>query len=677
MNINHIPQVLKEKGLFCVWKYNDTQGKVPYNPLTNQMAKTNDRTTFTDFKTAYDSFSKNQYKGLGLGIFDGFGAIDIDHCISSNGISEMALDIVNTIKSYTEISPSSKGIRIIFKTENFSYDKEKYLIMNHKKGVEIYVPNVTSKYVTITGNTFKYKEIVTINNELLQVLERYMKRTNRVNTPNNIPSSTTRTKTNQEYLEIGLQKDKKLKEYWSGSRLLDKSESENDFGFMRKLMFWTNNDEMLSIQTFSSSPYSLQKDEKHKKKLQRKDYLPNLARAAILSVTAEQKNTEWREKNMNTTPPKPTETIELKSRENMISAKMLQEIELPPLKYLVEDILPEGTSILVAPSKIGKSWLVLDMGLSIAGGQSFLGKKTEPVGVLYFALEDSLRRLQDRMKKVLGKRSIPEHFYIQTRIDSEDHQFLSCLKECLKTYKDIKFIIIDTLGKIRGQALPRETAYQQDYREIGQIKEFADDNNLSVLFVHHTRKMKDSSDPFNMISGTNGIMGAADTIWVINKDNRTDNRSILHITGRDVQENDIVIHQDKMDCRWKIDGDFSEIEEQEKKREYLENPLVMTIKNLLTNSENRQWKGTATTFLDYCQTLTGISPCTPKKLSSELSELKSALCQYDKIIYQSLSNGNAGKIHFFKYIYPVINTPDTSLITTITSEDDFPENVEF
>lgn len=86
---------------------------------------------------------------------------------------------------------------------------------------------------------------------------------------------------------------------------------------------------------------------------------------------------------------------------NVISAPELQRAKLPPLEFLIEGILPSGTSLLTAASKIGKSWMVLDLGLCQASGRPFMGHKTNQCGVLYLALEDSLHRLQNRMDKIL------------------------------------------------------------------------------------------------------------------------------------------------------------------------------------------------------------------------------------------------------------------------------------
>lgn len=163
-------------------------------------------------------------------------------------------------------------------------------------------------------------------------------------------------------------------------------------------------------------------------------------------------------------PPKEVQPL------TVTTAPDLQKANLPPVKFLVEGTLPEGTSLLTAASKISKSWLVLDLGLCNAAGARFLGHATNQCGVLYLALEDSLNRLQDRMNKVLNGKPAPSQFYFATEAPKLDNGLLDTLDDHLKKYPDTKLIIIDTLQKVRGQALPRESGYAQDYREMETIK---------------------------------------------------------------------------------------------------------------------------------------------------------------------------------------------------------------
>lgn len=334
----------------------------------------------------------------------------------------------------------------------------------------------------------------------------------------------------------------------------------------------------------------------------------------------------------------------------VISAPDLQKANLPPIKYLVDGILPEGTSLLSAASKIGKSWMVLDLGLCLASGKSFLGHDTHQTGVLYLALEDSLQRLQSRMKTVWGKAPAPPLFGFTTKAPTLDRGLLDTLDDHLQRKPDTKFFIIDTLQKIRGQSLSREAAYAQDYREMGVVKEFMDKYALSVQFLHHNRKMRDDGDPFNMISGTNGIMGAADTVWTITKDRRDGCEAVLHITGRDVRQSDTAIRFDEERCMWEQLGAVDWLAEQRARLEYNQSPIVKTVKKLLEQSLEHRWDGTASELMEagkyIAQTYLSLST---KKLGREITALEKPLFEYDGIVHAASSHGTAGKKHSFYY----------------------------
>lgn len=334
----------------------------------------------------------------------------------------------------------------------------------------------------------------------------------------------------------------------------------------------------------------------------------------------------------------------------VISAPELQKANLPPVKFLIEGILPDGTSLLTAASKIGKSWMVLHLGLCQAAGEPFMGHKTNQCGVLYLALEDSLHRLQNRMNKILKGKPAPEQFYFTTEAPKLDNGLLETLDAHMKQHPDTKLIIIDTLQKVRGQSLPREAAYAQDYREMETIKGHMDKRGVSVLFVHHNRKMKDDDDPFNMISGTNGIMGAVDTIWTITKARRIDEEATLHITGRDVEQSDTVIRFDKGSWTWKPVGEAGWLAEQRAMLAYNDSPIVKTIKKLLEQSPEHRWDGTAKDLMEagkyIARTYLAVDN---QKLGYAIRDLEKPLFEYDGIVHSSGSNGTGGKKHHFYY----------------------------
>ena len=156
-NYASLPDALKANGLFCVWKYevrDNKPTKVPYNPITNRRGRSNDRATFSDFQTAVTQLNSGHYDGIGIGIFDGLGVIDIDHCIDDSGkLSENAQNVVNLLGSYSEISPSKTGLHILFFVDpSFQYNRDLYYLKNPTNGMECYISGFTNRFMTVTAN---------------------------------------------------------------------------------------------------------------------------------------------------------------------------------------------------------------------------------------------------------------------------------------------------------------------------------------------------------------------------------------------------------------------------------------------------------------------------------------------------------------------------------------------
>lgn len=330
-----------------------------------------------------------------------------------------------------------------------------------------------------------------------------------------------------------------------------------------------------------------------------------------------------------------------------ITAADLQQKEIPPIRFIVDNLLSVGLNILASPPKYGKSWMVLALCLAVASGGRFLGYTTNQCGCLYLALEDSQRRLKTRMDKLLAGKAAPAGFHFATMADTIDNGLFDELADFLKVYPDTGLIVIDTLQRVRGAAHGREGAYAADYREVGALKAFADSHNVALLLVHHLRKMKDDGDPFNMISGTNGIMGAADTTMVLTKEKRGDSNATLSVVGRDIESSDTVLQFNKDTCYWENLGDADWFAEQQARREYQESPIVRTIKKLLEQSPEG-WSGTAQQLLEAGRFIshTSLAP-TPRDLSGKLKGLSKSLLDYDGIIYERKSNGSGGGKHSF------------------------------
>jgi hypothetical protein len=213
-----------------------------------------------------------------------------------------------------------------------------------------------------------------------------------------------------------------------------------------------------------------------------------------------------------------------------ITAAQLDDTDIAPLSWTVSGLLPEGFGILAAAPKIGKSWLVLSLGLAVASGSSFLGVGVEQRPVLYLALEDGHRRLQDRQRRILDGQPAPEALVLWTdpleasgaaKLFATDHEGENPL------------VIIDTLARIRPPQTARANQYREDYQFGSSLKAIAD-LGATVLGVHHTRK-GESEDFLESASGTNGLMGAADFVMVLTR-GRNESNALLSITGRDVVE---------------------------------------------------------------------------------------------------------------------------------------------
>jgi hypothetical protein len=227
--------------------------------------------------------------------------------------------------------------------------------------------------------------------------------------------------------------------------------------------------------------------------------------------------------------------------------------EFPPLAYAVPGLVPEGLVLMVGPPKIGKSWQVLSHGLAVAAGGVTLGviDVGPPRPVLYLALEDGDRRLQDRCRRLLGPDPIPARLEYLTRV--RPGQVVATIAAWLdRSRGPDPFVILDTLGKVMPTALPGESAYQRDYRVGSALHELCDAHpGLTLLVNHHDRKAA-SDDFVDSVSGTHGLAGAADTVLVLTRD-RHSTDGLLKVTGRDVPEGEYALRF--VDgCAWTLDG---------------------------------------------------------------------------------------------------------------------------
>ena len=234
------------------------------------------------------------------------------------------------------------------------------------------------------------------------------------------------------------------------------------------------------------------------------------------------------------------ESIRLKlNRIEQINGNELLKKKFNPLKWAIEGMIPSGCSILAGAPKIGKSRLSLNLCLAVAVENGCaLGCIDVVQGeVLYIALEDTQRRLQERILDAqLGDVDL-SNLTVITNIPRQHEGGMEYIKWWLDEHTKARLVVIDTLQRFRKQLSGKGDRYAEDYDVVSEIKSVADKYDVPILIVHHLTKAKDTDDWLNEISGSMGIVGAADTIFSL-KRARTNMYGILHRTGRDVEEKD-------------------------------------------------------------------------------------------------------------------------------------------
>lgn len=242
-------------------------------------------------------------------------------------------------------------------------------------------------------------------------------------------------------------------------------------------------------------------------------------------------------------------------------AAELLGVEFPDASFLVPGLIPsEGLIVFAGGSKIGKSFGAMQIGVGVAsGGKLFGTRDVERSGrVLYYALEDGPRRLKKRLQSMLPPGTSAPALRFETKAERLFDGFEDNLRADLDRHPDTRLVIIDTLQKIRPKHRANGNVYAEDYDDLSALKSIADDRGVCLLVIHHTRKAK-ADDAFETISGSTGIQGVADTMWVLRKTTRMDKGGVLSITGRDIEGAELAMKFHPAPLYWVIEGDAEEV----------------------------------------------------------------------------------------------------------------------
>lgn len=333
-----------------------------------------------------------------------------------------------------------------------------------------------------------------------------------------------------------------------------------------------------------------------------------------------------------------------------ISALDLQNTVFEERYYAVQGMIPEGETVIAAPPKTGKSWLMLDMCLRIAEGTRFLGFDTKKSDTLYLALEDGDNFEQERLNIVTGGEQAPANFhFVFSNVMPMNEGFLLQLEDLLEQYPNIKVVVIDTLQFIKYRQGKSESAYECDYRTGRDLKEFAEKRHIAIVVVTHTTKMIHVEDEMSNVSGTNGVTGAADAVVVLNKKNRTDKDAKMFISGRKVRQtmHDIRFDDDK--CQWQYIG-VAEIgdrdkQEQEEKETAYQNSDIRAAVLEIANKINEPWKGRAGQLIEEAAKIgVGIKESN-KAIGGFLNNMQGLFMSFDCVLIEKIKNGNGPWIY--------------------------------
>ena len=263
------------------------------------------------------------------------------------------------------------------------------------------------------------------------------------------------------------------------------------------------------------------------------------------------------------------------------TAKELLEEPIDETDWVIEDILPVGAHILAGAPKIGKSWMVLAMGLAVSMGQPFWDYAVCQGAVLYLCLEDTYARVKKRLWKLTDEAN--DSFYLANSAATIRDGLAEQIEYFVITHPELKLVFIDTFQKVRSPT--GDSIYAADYGDFSALKAVADKHSLAMMVVHHTRKMADE-DIMNTVSGSSGITGSADSIWVLKRASRGVGDATLTVTGRDVEFRELKLAL--RDCRWNLIERTSEEELEE--REIPD--CVLRVVDFMTNSTDELWSGT-------------------------------------------------------------------------------------
>lgn len=303
-----------------------------------------------------------------------------------------------------------------------------------------------------------------------------------------------------------------------------------------------------------------------------------------------------------------------------VSMNELYETVYPSRPPLIDGLLYPGTYLFVGAPKLGKSFFMAQLAYHISTGLPLWNFTVKQGAVLYLALEDDYKRLQERLFRMFGTDSA-QNLYFSISAKQLGNGLEEQLQRFTQEHSGTNLIIIDTLQKIR-EIGGDSYSYANDYEIITRLKQFANDSGVCLLLVHHTRKQQ-ANDRFDMISGTNGLLGAADGAFLLQKEKRTSNDATLDISGRDQQDQRLYLKRDPETLAWILEKTETELWREPP------DPILEAVASVVTEAQP-VWSGCPTELVNRI----GLD-MKPNALTLQLNVKASRLLQEHGIRYES------------------------------------------
>lgn len=598
---SNIPPELQARRQWVLWGVDPDNPKAPRQVVSpTQGAKANNPMTWGSFEPArciVDMIGDARGIGYEITPADGLVAVDFDHCLDADGNLLPPFDEwIKALPGYWELSQSGTGLHgFVRGTLPAGCSNKRRIDPQNadEREVELYIQE---RYIALTGALWgpqaTLADAPSAQPGINAILEQMHMRPEDAAAGAALPDVPDRPEEEiTAIIKAALAKSPDFYTLWNWTERPGKlgNESKDDIAFVCSA--WKATEYELSagdlMHGLDASPWAQTKTNSPEK-----DHWDKWFACGARKDGAYRKNTALRAYQR----AKQDEAAKIEGFTSLaanlpaggvFTAAELDKMNLPPVQWAVPGLLPAGLSFLVAAPKMGKSWMALDLCLAVASGGEWLGRKVNQGPTLYLDLEDSANRAQARMRTLLdGFTAAPETCTFRLLAPILGPDLFKILDEWVTANPGAKVVCIDTFQKIKPATGKNETSYSADYRICAPLQSWAQQHNICVLLIHHTRKGTGSADIFEGINGSQGLMGSADAVLLLTKgEGRFAEEATLSVTGRDVGMDQYAARFNKATCRWELLGTV----EEQARQSFESNPAVLTIKELTAGGE---WKGT-------------------------------------------------------------------------------------